>query len=900
MKWDRWMPALAVIVAVVGAVVWQNREGIPAKRNVQLDDLGLGSVQPSPERWLHCQDLSGEPVDRLSRCLAELPSPKLSAGVEASLKTLAKGGTLLSAGPSLGLAGAEQQLLAEQTELLGPLMGNDEGAASKALRGAGIRGLVVHRDLQGALDRDDAILARLVYRDHYEWFQLRYATSELLVYSVRTSPTHLPLATGEGLLQGLRARLEGVSAKEMPRQRWTPGAVRLLGSIRKQGAMLALRHVVVGSDGNDSARILETALDELASKLRREWERDVEPEGHGRLDDQLDQVRIEIQVVMERAPVEPRTRYDVFSLWEMGVDGMMFRQRPPKSGEKLDEKFTYMPGSELTTRSMHSPDEFLQYAVKEFGWSDRRPWEKDPRTRLDLIRTQHFIETDLGGGPAVRLVRGMPEVPLDAITGRRVQDMLIAGGEWWLENLHEDKSFEYKYWPTQNRRSEDYNEVRHILAARDLADTWRYRHDPRYLDGSRAAMDWLLRYQVHDTEPAQGPLPHAPAGTMLFRYPSYVEQRLRNKPANQKLGTVAVALLGWVAWAQSTGSHAEDERIRKMAKFTTFMQEADGRFKPYLVHSGHAYQNERNDIVPGEAALALGMVAEYFDELEWLDGYPKFIEYYQPWFQSRAERVRPTGRWPHAIYVNRDRLDLVQFGPWSVMAANQYTKLTGDLKAAEFGLEVADWMIDKYQWQGDKSPWPDYIGGYYKLPNETPAMQTFCYSEGTAAAYAMAARHYPDRKGKYELATRESIRFLEVMQFDMGDSYFIARPEMVRGGIKYTMNENKVRIDYVGHGLSTLSQYLDAIHSDPDVTLDIFDPDDLERAAGTFGSVPGLNYSAVEPPAEGGAASSVEAPVLAPAPAVEAPAPVEPAPEAAARVPAPVEAPAPAPAPAPH
>jgi hypothetical protein len=354
-------------------------------------------------------------------------------------------------------------------------------------------------------------------------------------------------------------------------------------------------------------------------------------------------------------------------------------------------------------------------------------------------------------------------------------------------------------------------------------------------------MDWLMRYAVDGDAPPDGPMPHPPAGTLLFRDPSYAEERSTRKQANQKLGTVAVGLLGWLSWADSTGSHAEDDRIRRMAKFVQAMQEPDGRFRAYYVQAGHSYEENKNDIVPGEAMLALGQVAEYFGEPEWGEAYPKFREFYLPWFRSRAERKIPTGRWPHHTYSDQDRLDLVQFGPWSVMAAQQYFRMTGDEGAAEFGLEVADWMIDNYQWSGARSPWPDYVGGYYKLPEELPAMQTFCYSEGTAAAYTIASRYAPERKGKYELATAESIRFLELMQFDDLDSYFVARPEKIRGGIKYTMNENKVRIDYVGHGLSTLVQALRARARESGAP-DLFDPSDLARAAGSPGSVPGVDY----------------------------------------------------------
>ena len=797
--------------------------------------------QPKSDRALQCLNLAGEEKDRLERCLPQLRGSGLSNAALAVLEKLKEGGKILAVG-ELDSAGMEHLRLKDQPELIDALLGTDEAAAAKALRDAGVRAFVVDRDVKFALDRTNKVLPRLTYRDHYEWFQLRHVTEDRLIYSVRSSPARIPIGTGASLLRGLRTRLEGRTPKK---QTWEADAVRLIGVLRLQGEALAMRHVVVGGP---KGKVVDRALDELASKLTREWDRNVVPMGIGDVDALIeDDIRIEVHVVMERAAVEPRSKFAIFELWEMGVDGMMFAQRPAKPGEKLDEKFTYMPGSELTTHSHKSADQFLRYAVGEFGWHDSRPWEKDPRTQLDVIRTQHFIESERGGGKAVRLVRGLPEVSMESLSDKRIQDMLIAGGEWWLHNELPDKSFEYKYWPTQNRRSEDYNEVRHILAARDLADVWRYRKDDRYLDGSFHAMDWLRTFEVYGDDPPTGPLPHPPAGTMLFRYPSYELAPQVKKPANQKLGTVAVGLLGWLAWAMATGDHSEDERIRQMAKYTASQQEADGRFRPYLVHKGHRYEHERNDIVPGEAMLALGIVAEYFDEKEWVEeAYPKFVEYYRPWFRERAKRVRAEGRWPHDTYENQDRLDLVQFGPWSVMAAKQYVIMTGDKTAAEFGLEVADWMIDKYQWRGEVSPWPDFVGGYYKLPNETPAMQSFCYSEGTAAAYHIAAIALPDRKDKYDLATRETIRFLDVMQFDELDSYFVAKPAKVRGGIKYTMNENKVRIDYVGHGLSTLSQYLDARAADPAVELDIHDPTDLERLAGFRDSVPYLDYDRTE------------------------------------------------------
>ena len=809
MKWDWVWLALALGLAVGGVLYYNTQDS----QSVNTED-GTEVIRVA-NRTKSCRSLAGEPEARFDACTAELGKLSMTSAATAAYNKYKESRKAFSLVP-LG-ADAQVATLEGHSDIRSALLGTDESKAAKVLRGQDFRLLVVPRDYTEAMDRDSRVIARLAHHDHIEYFQLRYIGQNVMIYSVRDSSVRMPLKTGESLIAGLRARLFN---KPIPRQSWTPSNVRLLGTLRTRGDALVIRHE---SGGN-----IENVLDGLASEMRRRWERDVETKGQGPILARERDILVEVQIVMERARVEPRDRGAIFEIFEMGVDGALFQHK--ESVAAKDQKFSYMPGSELVTHSWKSVDQMLQEMVKQFGWSDRRPWQ-DTQTRLDLIRTQHFAEIT-PGGEVQRMLRGLPEVTMASLTDTKIRDMLVNGGEWWLNNLNPDNSFEYKYWPTQNRRSDDYNEVRHILAARDLSDVWRYRNDPRYLVGAERSMEWLMRYAIDGDAPPDptANLAHPAAGSLLFRYPSVKEftNRQTKKQPNQKLGTVAVALLGWVAWADSTGSHARDAEIRKMAKYVASQQDAEGKFEAYNVPRGHSYYGNKNDIVPGEAALALGMVGEYFNEPEWLDMFPKFLDFYMPWFRERAVRKNPYGRWPHATYSDNDRLDLVQFGPWSVMAAKQYYKLRGDERAAAFGLEVADWMIDNYQWTEGRTAFPDYIGGYYKMQSELPAMQTFCYSEGTAAAYTIAAKFSPQTKDKYDNSTREAIRFLDVMQFDQTDSAFVARPLKVFGGIKYTMNENKVRIDYVGHGLSTLSQYLDARELDPAVTLQVPDPKELD------------------------------------------------------------------------
>jgi hypothetical protein len=214
-------------------------------------------------------------------------------------------------------------------------------------------------------------------------------------------------------------------------------------------------------------------------------------------------------------------------------------------------------------------------------------------------------------------------------------------------------------------------------------------------------------------------------------------------------------------------------------------------------------------------------LSKYFEEPEMIEPLKKYWEYYQPWYYERANQKRTDAPWPSMVYDNDTRLELVQFGPWTVMAANAYHEVTGDEEVAKFGLEIARFMIDSYQWNSERAPYPDYVGGYYKLPYELPAMQAFCYAEGTAAAYQLAIRAAPEEAPYFELATREAVRFGMQMQFDDLNTYAFTRPEMAKGGIRYAMNETKIRIDYVHHALSAMYMYYVGASNDPNLPAEV-------------------------------------------------------------------------------
>ena len=675
----------------------------------------------------------------------------------------------------------EVRALTADAELLELLKGHDEGAVADKLRESGARVLLLHHSMSESIDRTGTVLSRLYHHDHLNHFNLFRVGDELLYYRVLEKPYVFPPQLAQYSMSYLRQRLSGKPPVLFPKVESEDGLWTFVAVLRGYGTE---RAVAFAQDSN-----IQQALEELVADLEREHRRHVEVNGERPLRDHIQDLRIELHRVTERAYIEPRSEEFLQSFWEMGIDGAYVMTADRKHRGAL-------PGPVSFTRSIREADKFLRAAASQGHMPERRPW-RDQSAWLESFRTIHFMEGANASGVAY-LFRGVPAVPMNQVSVASVREGVIHAGDWYLSNLHPDGYVVYKMWPSDNRYSNEYNLVRHTLATWNLVQAWEM--DPTrddFLEGSRRALDFTQRFLVHEDDPKTG---------KRMAYYTFND--------NQKLGTVVVNLLGIVDLARATNSTEWDELLVEMGNFILFMQEENGRFNGYHVDPDHPYYQAKNDIVPGEAALALIYLAEYFDDDSWIATLPKYFEYYKPWFRTRVAKADKTAPWPKYTYDNDTRLDLVQFGPWTVMAANAYHRRTGDEDAAAFGLEIARWMIDSYEWTEDTAPFPDYIGGYYKLPGELPAMQAFCYAEGTAAAYHLALRFRPEEAPYFEQHTRENMRFALQMQYNDYSTYAFSRPDQVDGGIRYAMNETKVRIDYVHHGLSAMYQWVKAAETD--------------------------------------------------------------------------------------
>ncbi len=657
------------------------------------------------------------------------------------------------------------------------VVGNDEQALADKLVEMNVTAVIVHWRLQGAVDRGKSVGSRLLHHDELNRFQLTRITDELFIYRVLQAPVVFPPQLAAACTMSLRSLLStgrAIDLSQIPAPR--DGQWELMASVRGQG-----RELGIGLARNKD---LNAALLELAKDIERTHRRYNEWYGFPPINEHIEDLTIEIHRIRERAIVETRDEQDLEDIWEMGIDGAIIR-------DYEERKVAVFPGSVAYARAHRTADQFLRHAAEFHHLPEKRPW-RDQDVVLELVRDHQYQEVP--GKGLVYLYRGQPPVPLELVTLDNTKNSILSAADWWVYNMKPDGSVVYKWWPAENRESNEYNIVRHTLATWNLALAYRLDPKPEYLEGAKKSLDFTNQFLKYE-------------GDMAF-------YSFNN---NQKLGTVVVNLLGMIEVARLTGDKSNDELMRKLANFVWHQQEDNGKFDPYYVPDDHPYADMVNDIVPGEAALAMIELSKYFEDPSLIEPLEKYWEYYEPWYYERANKKRTDAPWPSMVYDNDTRLELVQFGPWTVMAANAYHEVTGDEDVAKFGLEIARFMIDSYQWSTDRSPYPDYVGGYYKLPYELPAMQAFCYAEGTAAAYQLALRYDPEQAPYFERATRETVRFGMQMQFDDLNTYAFTRPDMAHGGIRYAMNETKIRIDYVHHALSAMYMYYVGASSDPNL-----------------------------------------------------------------------------------
>jgi hypothetical protein len=335
---------------------------------------------------------------------------------------------------------------------------------------------------------------------------------------------------------------------------------------------------------------------------------------------------------------------------------------------------------------------------------------------------------------------------------------------------------EYLWWPVASRYSQGNNPVRQWMATNALWDLYRYTGQDRYRAAARRNLAYNLRTFYRD-------VPGEDMGAIFYENTA-------------KLGAAAFALTA-VLHIDEEGR--ERPTLERLKKFILSMQENDGSFRSLYPPGGHDPEQSRvlQRYYAGEALLALVTLHEREPDPKLLDAVRKAFPYYREFVRTDA----------HPASV-----------PWLTQAYVRAHRLEKNREYAEFVFRISDFVA------GIQEAWteaaPDEQGTFYdpERPEHGPPLSasTGVYVEGLVDAYRLA-KDYNDaeRQKRYRKAIVQGIRSLIQLQFRGDNLFFVKEPERTRGGIRASVTESSIRIDYTQHAAQAMIQAVQALDDWP-------------------------------------------------------------------------------------
>jgi hypothetical protein len=561
----------------------------------------------------------------------------------------------------------------------------------------------------------------------------------LVVRAVVAYPGWEPLGEQESLtmLQTLAAAVEEEPGGEVPAE-GTEGDLYILRLMSRGKTLLRVQ-----ARGG-----VEEAARGLAGMIKAaQWDREERPV-------------VVVDRVVARGPVIAAPLFFALSVVP-GLDGL---------GGEIDGREVVLLPQELIIRRMLTRERPIPF-VRDFRLGVSRQdalgelcrlagkESKCPVERLYRLRTESWL---LHGDRAVPLVRGRPPRPaMDRETARQAAR---AGGDYVLRALRGDNSYTYKLDGVSGEvRQDAYSLTRHSGTTWFLAQLYRHTGDRRYLAGAERGLSFLAAKMA----PCGGQRECIPAGAAVH------------------LGTQALALIAFVEHARVTGSRQWLEPIRRLADMVLHLEKPDGDFHHYFNLRTDRPVEGRSFYVPGQAAMALSMVAGLTGEAKYQEGARRAMDYLAG---------------PYWDFFLGSFFFLEEH--WTCLAAREAFSLFKDEKHARLCIDIGRFHRHLQHHAG--APFDDYIGGvgFSALfpPHTTP---TASRAEAMVAAYELALQIKEPAEDLLE-GIRQAIGFLMHNQFRAEDAYLLHDAELAAGGVIWNYLDPTVRIDTVQHACSVM------------------------------------------------------------------------------------------------
>jgi hypothetical protein len=475
------------------------------------------------------------------------------------------------------------------------------------------------------------------------------------------------------------------------------------------------------------------------------------------------ETRIEIDALTSAEPavLDPKLRDRVF---DIGLHGYVASDAAGKIGWVLPSEVILDGDVDLGNErkeTLQLRGEKLIDSVIARAHSDAASVAK---MNVARIMVDSRIEPAVAGEPPIALFRTMPPHPT-TLTPDALLAAVRAGADYLARVVDDQGVFTYLYDPVRDQKERGYGMLRHAGAIYALMEAY---DELRVIEWQKKASLAIMHLKSVLKQSADG---------------MYLTDNLDEE--QQKVGGNGLALIAMVKYAQATGDLSDLPTMRELARFTVHQQYGDGHFRENadVMREDEAARAKKLkkevSYFAGEATLGLVRLYAIDPDPRWLAA------------------ARKSGDYLVQVRDVHDDLKHQIHDHWLSYALHDLYVLTKEPSYAKHAQKIAD-AIYLGERTPETAPWPDYVGAFYDQGETTP---TSTRLEALASTFQLD-RFMGTDETKIREVSMQLACFMRGQQLDAESLYFIKDPARSVGGVRESLLNSDIRIDYPQHAMS--------------------------------------------------------------------------------------------------
>ncbi len=374
------------------------------------------------------------------------------------------------------------------------------------------------------------------------------------------------------------------------------------------------------------------------------------------------------------------------------------------------------------------------------------------------------LQPAVAGQVPIALFRMMPPRPT-TLTADALLAAVRAGADYIARTVDARGMFTYQYNPVLDAKERGYGLIRHAGAIYALMEAYDELRVIEWQSKAALAIAYL-----------KAQFKTSPDGSYLSE--SADEEQ-------QKVGGAGLSLVALAKYAQSTGDMSELATMRELARFIVHQQYGDGHFRENadVMREDESARGKKlkREIYyfTGEATLGLVRLHAIDPDDRWLAAARKSADY--------------------IIHVRDAHDDLKHqiHDHWLSYALHDLYVLTKEPTYAKHANKIAD-AIYLGEITAETAAQPDYVGAFYHQGEVTP---TSTRLEALASTFQLT-RFMGGDETKIRASSMRLACFMRGEQLDADSVYFARDPAKAIGGVRESLLNSDVRIDYPQHAMS--------------------------------------------------------------------------------------------------